>query len=629
MKKNFKYAILSAIALVGAVSFSACQSSDELEDVNPTYDGKAVKTQFTISLPWDKTATRQSSSVVQKSQSIDDFRGMQNIVLIPFFSATARDTRLGENINLAANTIVRPEGAANTDANSIPEGKKLLAGSNAVLYNDVTIPVSTSAFIFYGKAKGEDGFENGYLTAAGLTGETSEISFSPTPIKATPVTTTANALAAYVTAIAAAADNTDTEIAWYKCALEANKNESWYSAALGQLYTNFTSMKPGASSYIQAAVQDLYTSVYRNTDKISKAITTAILTKATDTGSTGTLTFDSSLNGYPGTDNNSMPEGAAALTWTTTTTAAKSATAVTESNFGYDVTDFGVIKMSDITYPASLYYYVDSDIKTSNTSRIADYTTTDTWTTILGKYTSGDEVSTATRSVAITKPIQYAVGRLDATVSALSETNYYDRKGEEVTIPAEGFRLTGVLIGGQKAVDYKFEPFTTTGAKEYTIYDKTINTSSPSTSANITKTTAAGPNYTLALETAPNTAVYIALEFMNNSTKDFQGIDGIVKAGCKFYMIAKLDPTSNVATGNTVSNVNNTGNRVFKQDFNTIVTFTIGAGSPDNNNDGDSDDPEGFANAYTTIPDLRTPQLELGFSVNLDWQPGITFTYTF
>lgn len=627
MKKNFKYAILSAIALVGAVSFSACQSSDDLGDVNPTYDGESVKTQFTISLPWDKTAaTRQSSDVVQQAQTIAKFRGMQNIVLIPFFSATARDTRLGENINLAANTIVRPDGAANTEANSIPEGSKLLAGSNAVLYNDVTIPVSTSAFIFYGKAKGEDGFENGYLTAAGLTGETSEISFSPTPIKLNPVTTTANALAAYVTAIAAAADDTDTGIAWYKCALEANKTEAWYSAALGQLYTNFTSMKPGASSYIKAAVQDLYTSVYRNTDKISKAITKAILTKATDAGSTGILTFDSSLDGYPGTDNNSMPEGAAALTWTTTTTAAKSATAVTESNFGSDVSGFGVIKMRDIVYPASLYYYVDSDIKTSNTSRIADYTTTDSWATILGKYTSGNEVSTATRSVAITKPIQYAVGRLDATVSALSESNYYDRKGEKVTIPDAGFQLTGVLIGGQKVVDYQFVPVTTTGAKEYTIYDKTIN---PSTSAYVTKTTAAGPNYTLALETAQNTAVYIALEFMNNSTKDFQGIDGIVKAGCKFYMIAKLDPTSNVATGNTVSNVNNTGNRVFKQDFNTIVTFTIGAGSPDNNNDGDSDDPKGFANAYTTIPDLRTPQLELGFSVNLEWQPGITFTYTF
>ena len=37
MKKNFKYAFMSAIAFAGAVSFSACQSSDEIVD-NPDYN---------------------------------------------------------------------------------------------------------------------------------------------------------------------------------------------------------------------------------------------------------------------------------------------------------------------------------------------------------------------------------------------------------------------------------------------------------------------------------------------------------------------------------------------------------------------------------------------------------------
>ena len=68
---------------------------------------------------------------------------------------------------------------------------------------------------------------------------------------------------------------------------------------------------------------------------------------------------------------------------------------------------------------------------------------------------------------------------------------------------------------------------------------------------------------------------------------------------------------------------------MFKQDFNTIANFKIGVGTPDTNNDGVSDTPGGFANAYTTIPDLRTPQLELGFSVDLTWQEGITFNVTF
>ena len=51
MKKMFKYASLGAIALVGAVSFSACSSSDEIVD-NPDYNpvDNTVKTQIAFSL---------------------------------------------------------------------------------------------------------------------------------------------------------------------------------------------------------------------------------------------------------------------------------------------------------------------------------------------------------------------------------------------------------------------------------------------------------------------------------------------------------------------------------------------------------------------------------------------------
>ena len=242
------------------------------------------------------------------------------------------------------------------------------------------------------------------------------------------------------------------------------------------------------------------------------------------------------------------------------------------------------------------------------------------WDDILDTYTTGTEVSYSTRSVAIEKPIQYGVGRLDVTVNKMNADNYYDRRGDVVAIPTGGFQLTGVLIGGQKAVDYKFEP---TGTDEYTIYDKTINTES-SASAVVTTTADAGVNYTMALETAKNQKVYVALEFLNTGD-DFQGFDGIVKAGCKFYLIAQLDPA---ATDGSVTNSHDV-DQVFKQDYKTTVTFTIGAGTADGDGDGTSDTPGGLANAYTTIPDLRTPQLELGFSVNLEWKPGIEFTHTF
>ena len=634
MKKNFFYAMMSAIALTSAVSFTACSSDDgAVADPNPTYDGNTVKTQFSISFPENVASTRMSSETVQADQTKASFRGMDGIVLIPYSNATNRDARLGGNITLGK--LVKPETA--TVSNAIPAGN-LLEGSNAVLFNDVTIPVGTSGFLFYGKATGDDGFANGSLTPAGLTGESSGISFTPTPITtatAIAADTKGAALATYVSSIAAASsdngtpDDTSDDIAsiWAKCANSANSGESWYNAGLGAMYTAFTSMKAGASSYVQAAVQDLYSSIKDNTDKVSTAIKAAILnsTYASDAGS-GTLTFTTAISGYPA--NLNMPEGAAALTWNSATP--KVATVAGSANVGYDdSTDpepMLVVNMADITYPASLYYFVNSAIKTSNTARISDYTTTDTWATILSKYLNGDAVGVATRSVAIEDPIQYAVGRLDVKVNKLNATTYYDRKGEVVTIPDAGFTLTGVLIGGQKPVDYLFNQKTGDGIKEYTIYDNTINTDGSNKDV-VKAGQDAGTNYTLALETAANQSVYVALEFENNSGKDFQGFDGIIKAGCKFYMVAQLNPEQNVA--DHVSGVASTGNKVFKQDFKTIANFTIGAGTADANNDGTSDTPGGFANAYTTIPDLRTPKLELGFSVDLTWQAGIQFDVTF
>lgn len=661
MKKNFFYAMMSAIALTSAVSFTACSSDDgAVADPNPTYDGSTVKTQFSISLPGNVVKnTRMAYSTVQEAQVITSFRGMSDIVLIPYSNATDRTARFGGNITLGAGKMVKPN--ASNSENAIPS-YQLLANSNAVLYKDVTIPVSTAGFLFYGKATGTDGSANGSLTPAGLTGESSGISFTPTPILGwntttgepnTPDMTIGNALATYVSLIAAASsdngttDNTEDDIPniWAKCANSANSTQSWYNSGLGQMYTAFTSMRAGSSSYVLAAVQDLYSSIKDNTDKVSVAIKKAILNDTYVTESEETLTLKENYRGYPANIN--MPEGAAALSWSNPDNAAapKAATAVGGSNFGHTVeapaTAMNVVNMTNIVYPASLYYYVDSPIKTSNASRVNDYDGILPWTKtgdnndILDKYTDGTSVQPATRSVAIVNSIQYAVGRLDVKVNPLKETIYYDRKGEEVsttyapdpttpTTTAPAFQLTGVLIGGQKAVGYDFTP---NGSTEYTIYDNVINNEN-GVSAIVPTTTGsyAGPTYTLALETEAETPVYVALEFVNNSN-DFQGYDGVIKHGCTFYMIAQLDPTADV--DNKVSGVDKTGKKVFKQDFNTIANFTIATGTTDGDHDGVADTPAGFANAYTTIPDLRTPKLELGFSVDLTWQAGIQFDVTF
>ena len=114
-------------------------------------------------------------------------------------------------------------------------------------------------------------------------------------------------------------------------------------------------------------------------------------------------------------------------------------------------------------------------------------------------------------------------------------------------------------------------------------------------------------------------AVNIALELVNDN-EEFFGIDGRIAPGQKFYLVAKLDPNDNASGGTASSSITwpdptkskfpATGiNRVFIQDYTTTANFTINS----------------LKNAYVTIPDLRASKLQLGLSVDLTWQSGLTF----
>lgn len=65
-------------------------------------------------------------------------------------------------------------------------------------------------------------------------------------------------------------------------------------------------------------------------------------------------------------------------------------------------------------------------------------------------------------------------------------------------------------------------------------------------------------------------------------------------------MVGKLEPS----TDPTYADMNN---KVFKQDYITTAKVTINS----------------LAHAYNCIPDLKNPKLELGLSVDLEWQEGL------
>ncbi len=627
MRKFLKFAFVGAIALTG-FGFTSC-SSDEDFDETTNLTGEAVKTQFTISFPQNVAKIKQSAATVQSAENLGSFRGMDKIVLVPFVAEGAAGTDpiastatpLGKNIVLT--NMIKPSEINNAN-NSIP-ANTLTATSNSVLFNDVDIPLGTGSFLFYGKAIDNtantaittpaDKFKFGTLTAT-ITESTapSNYSFAPVAIFDNSESNVGKALAEYVTAIAQATG-------WSTATNTAIKN----------LYDKFITMKTGSSRDIQAAVQDLYQSLYKNTDAVSTAVCTKILTKATDDGVTGggdangNLTFNATLgevkaniadetNTYPLDVN--IPDGAALLSWSTTDP--KVATQKIDGNTWTLSNVTG--KFADYVYPASLYYYANSGVKTANASKKDKYNTTNTWANILNEYTDGTAVAVSTRSVAIIDQIQYAVGRLDTKVTAEAAT-LYDKKGEAVTgTDASRFPITGILIGGQKPVNFAFHQATGT---EVTIYDNIVKSQSSAIYA--TTTTPTDPqNYTLALETAKDQPVFVAVEFLNNSGQDFEGLDGIVPTGGKFYLIAQLTPSA--GTGYDADDMN----QIFKQDYKTVVNFTIKTGYAKDDTVSGHFNPatgntEGLGKAYNTIPDLRTPKLELGLSVNLEWIAGLTF----
>lgn len=655
MKRNSKFIMLGVIALTGVTAFTSC-SSDESVPVNPTFDGESVKTQFTIAFPGNVAKTRMTAATVQNEPAITNFRGMDNIVLLPFSAQGDADADpvasdvlpLGEGITLT--NMIKPNEVANV-GNTIPASTSssngLLAASNAVLYNDVTIPVGTGSFLFYGKAidNGTEKFVNGALDATTIVATKTPANYSFAPVAIYPdrkgSSDIGTALADYVTAIAAATTGASDTPANKKWA-EVTETEN---VGLKDLYDNFTSLKAGSSRDVQAAVLDLYQSLYKNTDAVSKAICAKITATGKATAGTsgspatpdGTLTFDASLGEIPNSisatseDNTypadlGIPDGAAVLSWSTATPK------VATQKLDGSITNVANItgKFTDYVYPASLYYLANSGVVTATTSQKDKYDGVRDWsatasTGILEGYTAGKSVKSSTRSVAIVDQIQYAVGRLDTKVTAAAAT-LYDRKGDAVAgTDASRFPITGVLIGGQKAVNYMFS---SPDGDEFTIFDN-IHKANNGTFSYAT-TSGSAYNYTLALETAANTSVNVAIEFLNNSGQDFYGFDGVVPEGGKFYLVATLDPSADV-TGK-VSGSANTGNKVFKQDFKTIANFIIAAGKPNTDPtwvDGTTVNDGGLGAAYNTIPDLRTPKLELGLSVNLEWQAGITFEHTF
>lgn len=539
MKQYGKFKL--GVLLLASAGLASC-SSDDTFSGSKGQSGEPVKTQFAISVPAGK-AGRLAQGIVQ-GQKPAVFRGMNNINLISFNAAPAAGKTGTEVIKLGS--ILDNELQANTSAK---------------VYYEVPIAVGTTNFLFYGEA------------------------YSATPnaktdgaLKAT-IGKSVDGIKFELQSIAPDAEN-NSEVATLEAALNqvagaTGGTTAWKDATsdLKKYYEALISLKAGSATSVKLALADLKAGVEKATATGEEGLKTAI-SKAIEAALTSIADCT-----YP--QNVGLPDGAAQVKWT--------GTAFDYINYS-NVGSLAYTSMANFVYPASLYYTTNTAIKTS-TSRLADQYGTD-WDACLALYNNGGgtSVEANTQSVALVNQIQYAVGRLDVAAKFASATVKDNLQEDFNTAASEGITLDGILVGGQKNVGWDFvTPIDTT---EYTIYDASV-TSTKLGTADIADSIMA---QSLALSTTAGTNVNFALELTNNTGNAFTGVDGIVPAGAKFYLVGQLVPQEGKAD-----------NKVFAQAYNTKANVTITS----------------LAHAYNCIPDLKNPKLELGLSVNLEWTEGL------
>lgn len=506
---------------------------------------------------------RMANTVVQAD---GNFRGLQNLLVIPFQTENARAVT-GTDIPWLSNSV---GGSADR-----------VTGKYYYYMEDCSLLPGTNRVLAYGRATAVTGdAANGKLETT-LTDNRmllSDVTFSLKPIHNTIVAhNDASALAKYMTNIA----NTT---GW------SNTTDSQMKG----LYLDFinvdkegTGLMGGSAAQINAHVNELSTQLTAIKDAAgsSDAVKTLCsdIISVIDGENKGCLD-----NGYPGSLG--LPDGAAVLRWTGTQFEVRTKTTTLDNINGLD----------RYTYPAELWYYVNSEILTSdNEVAKTDYTDAETWTSLLfNQYKSGRSVLSTTKSVAVKDPLQYGVAQLQMTLKTITDV-LHDSKGNEVVYgDASKLPLTGVIIGGQHTVGFDFTP---KGPKSDVdgrfIYDPII-------SNEVTEGTDAGDKTinTLVLQSYDGEKVPVVLEFVNKTGNRFYGKDGVIYPDTKFYLIGELNPAGK-GTGDYAG-------RVFTQDHTTSVTMKVNS----------------LANAYSCMPDLLEARLEIGVQIVKQWIQSTTTT---
>lgn len=395
---------------------------------------------------------------------------------------------------------------------------------------------------------------------------------------------------------------------------------------------------------------------------------------------------DANMNDFP-KDRFNMPYGSTILQLTYNSTSNISAPeysymgAIPTYAMGGNSGSTSAFDPSNWVYPAELCYFGNSPVRVTDVTKATkDYPDGATnWMNGQNAKWNGwadnGHVLSTTRSVAMRNCVNYANALLKTNVKYGAQILYdnnkkiqYDRTGANendnaISVATAGqFELTGIAIGGQnRSVGWNFLPRydqavdgNSVSTPQYScmVYDSDI----PSTAIPAALTSTGGSpsldNYTLlwdnwddAMYDGNQRTVYVALEFKNNTGKDFWGMNNLIRNGGTFYITGKLDPDAIKVSGKSTEDIrldkslgidwptdyemppyyttkragSNTTldsktikqRRVFMQDYMTEATFVLTENS--------------LKHALVAVPDLRSTQISLGLSVDLKWNKGLVF----
>lgn len=571
--------------------FSGCSSQAETTEVpvtpNPVVVGEPEHMSLAFaSMTSSRAMTRLADEVVQQNGA--DYRSISD-----FHFVTIKNDVNGQSVSNAE--VGKQESVDKTNARFYHFGYcDMTLGSNGCLVYAKAVDATPSTAVHNGTLK---------KTIPNYVSSTDQITFEPVSI-ISDAAVGEDGIPADAWTLA----NALTDIA------QTQKEDNYWSALtnkdLKSLFINFTNSGydlPGSAAsvkkWIEAAkVAAVSLSHSFDDGTIEEQIRQEIIAKAT-----AYLSDDAIKNSnYP--QNINLPDGAAAVRWADTADGKKFVPQLQTTTLD------DINSVSRFVYPPALYYFVESGIwTTSSKLEFSDYSNKSTWkgndaNSVQGyikSKNSGTEITEIredTKTVAVADPLQYAVAQLQVKVKvadAVDDTKLKYNGTSTIAYTDDGtnhyFRLTGVIIGGQRTVGYNFKPLTNSDMDVKFVYDSQVP------GGFVLKKNSTDVFNTLVLQSYDGEDVNVILEFEYTGGTAFKCLNGWVYPNTRFYLVgvAKMEDVQPADP----NNIQDYEKRVFTQDRITAIQMTVSS----------------LEKAYNVLPSILSKNLEIGVLTTPQW----------